>query len=78
MTALKKEHTIDLFISPMAPFVIGFTEIEKVTGESVKEALCNRMWLQMAVLLGAQGRWDSTLGTSGSYPHAMSVELRAR
>ena len=56
MTALNKEHTIDLFFGPMALFVIEFTEIEEITGDSVKEALRNRMWLQMALLLGAEGR----------------------
>ena len=56
MTALNKEHPIDFFIIPMALFVIEFTEIEEITGYSVKEALRIRMWLQMAVLLGAGGR----------------------
>ena len=73
MTALNKEHTIDLFIGPMALFVIEFTEIEEITGDSVKEALRNRMWPQMAVLLRAGGRRDSTLGSSGGYFHAMSI-----
>ena len=73
MTALNKEHTIDLFIGLMALFVIEFTEIEKITGDSVKEALRNRMRPQMAVLLRAGGRRDSTLGTSGGYFHAMSI-----
>ena len=56
MTALNKEHTIDFFIRPMALFVIELTKMEKTTVDSVKEALRNRMWLQMAVLLGAEGR----------------------
>ena len=53
MTALKKEHFIDLFVSSMALFVIEFTEVEEITGDSVKEALQNRTWLQMALLFGA-------------------------
>ena len=78
MTALNKEHTIDFFVSPMALFVIEFTEIEEITGDSVKETLRNRMRPQMAVLLRAGRRRDSTLGTSGSYFHAMSVEPRSK
>ena len=54
--ALNKEHSIDFFVSPTALFVIEFTQIEEITRDSVKEALRNRMWLQMAVLLGAWGR----------------------
>ena len=73
MTALNKEHTIDFFIRPMALFVIELTEIEEITGDSVKEALRNRMRPQMAVLLRAGGRRDSTLGTSGGYFHAVSI-----
>ena len=56
MTALNKEHSIDFFVSPMALFVIECAEIEEITGDSVKEALRKRMWLQMAVLLAAGGR----------------------
>ena len=67
MTALNEEHTIDFFISPMALFVVEFTEIKEIAGDSVKEALRNRMRPQMAVLLRAGGRRDSTLGTSGGY-----------
>ena len=62
MTALNEEHTIDFFISPMALFFIELTEIEEITGDSVKEALRNRMRPQMAVLLRAGRRRDSTLG----------------
>ena len=47
---------MDVFVSAMALFVIEFTEIEEIIGDSVKEALRNRMWLQMAVLRGAGRR----------------------
>ena len=39
---MNKEHSIDLFVSSMALFVIEFTEVEEITGDSVKEALRNR------------------------------------
>ena len=61
MTALNKENSINLFIGPVALFIIKLTEIKEITGDSVKEALRNRMWLQMGVLLGPQWRGDNTL-----------------
>ena len=47
---------MDLFISPISLFILEFTKMEEINGDSVREGLWNRMWLQMAVLIGAGGR----------------------
>ena len=73
VTALHKEDSIHLFLCPMALFVVKLSKLKQVTDDSGKDALGNRMWLQMDVALGPRGHGDNILIASGGYFRAMSV-----